>query len=108
MVRRAKIIAIKFIYIAIDVACLYLAIYAACLLRQKLLNFPVSFSYLFLDPQNPFRLIFLFWVVATIFFMNSNHLYQTRREVVEGIEIWLVIKSVFFSAMGTIAAVFSF
>ncbi len=107
MVTRAKILAIKFIYIAIDAACLYSAIYVSCLLRQKLLNFPVSFSYLFLDPQNPFRLIFLFWVVATILFMNSNHLYQTRREVVEGIEIWLVIKSVFLSAMVTIATIYS-
>lgn len=107
MVRRAKILAIKSVYIAIDVACLYFAIYAACLFRQQLLNFPVSFSYLFFDPQNPFRIIFLFWIAATVLFMNSNQLYQTRREVIEGIEIWMVIKSVFFASMVTVAAIYS-
>ena len=53
-----------------------------------------SGSFFVLDPDNHF-------------FLNANHLYQTRREVPEGIEIWLVIKSVFFSCLITIAAIYA-
>ena len=98
---------IKVIYIAIDIACLYFAIYTSCVIRQKLISFPVSVTGLLIDPENPFRFIFLFWILTTIFFLTSNSLYQTRREVPEGIEIWLVIKSIALASLLTIAGIYS-
>lgn len=99
--------AIKTIYILIDLVILYLAIFSSCLVRQKLINFPLSFFGFLVDPQNPFRFILLLWILTTIFFMNMNALYQTRREVLEWVEIWLVIKSVFFSSLLTVVAIYA-
>ena len=107
MESKVKNIIIKSAYIAIDISCMYFAIYATCLMRKNLVGFPVSFQYLLTDPQNPFRYFFLLWILMTVLLMYSNSLYQTRREVVEGIEIWLVIKSVFISSLVTIAAIYS-
>lgn len=107
MIRQSKQFIVKILYILIDVCCLYLAIYLSCLARKKLIDFPLSFPSFLVDESNPFRFIFLFWILTTIFFLNANHLYQTRREVPEGIEIWLVIKSVFFSCLITIAAIYA-
>jgi len=97
---------IKTIYILIDCVCIYLAVFVSCWLKQNLMNFPLSFSGLLFDPHNPFRFIFLLKIVLTILFMSSNALYQTRREVLEGVEIWLVIKSVFFSSLVAVAAIY--
>src|SRR3989344_8651381 len=102
----SKTTAIKTIYILIDICCIYFAIIASCFMRQKLINFPVSFSDFLFDPQNPFRYIVLFWIVTTIFFFNSQSLYQTRREILEGVEVWLIIKSVLLSSLTTIAAIY--
>lgn len=99
--------AIKTIYILIDLAILYIAIFSSCLIRQKLINFPLSFFGFLVDPQNPFRFIFLLWMLTTIFFMKMNALYQTRREVPEWVEIWLVIKAVFFSSLLTVVAIYA-
>lgn len=107
MIRRTQQFIVKILYIAIDVACLYSAIYFSCLVRKKLIDFPLSFSYLLVDEANPFRFIFLLWILITIFFLNSHNLYQTRREVPEGIEIGLVVKSVIFSSLITIAAIYT-
>lgn len=107
MIHRSKQFIIKLLYIFIDVCCLYLAIYLSCLVRKKLVDFPLSFPYFLVDESNPFRFIFLFWILTTILFLNFNDLYQTRREVPEGIEIWLVIKSVFFACLITIAAIYA-
>ena len=107
MIHRSKQFVVKTLYIFIDAGCLYLAIYLSCLIRKKLIDFPLSFPYFLIDESNPFRFIFLFWILTTILFLNSNDLYQTRREVSEGIEIWLVIKSIFFSSLITIAAIYA-
>ncbi len=98
---------IRLSYIALDVLCIYFVIFTSCVIRQKLVNFPVSFEGLLTDPANPFRFTFAFWIFATIFFMNANVLYQTRREISEGIEIWLVIKSVCLASLMTMAAIYS-
>ncbi len=99
--------AIKTIYILIDLVLIYIAIFSSCLIRQKLIDFPLSFFGFLVDPQNPFRFIFLLWMLMTIFFMNMNALYQTRREVLEGVEIWLVIKSVCLSSLVTVVAIYA-
>src|SRR3989338_7958948 len=98
---------IKAAYILIDFCCLYAAIYFSCLIRIKLIDFPLSFSHFLIDESNPYRYIFLFWIIITIFFLNSNNLYQTRREVLEGIEIWHVIKSIFLSSILTVTAIYA-
>lgn len=107
MGNRTKSFFIKIAYIAIDVGCIYFAIYASCLLRNKLIDFPLSFTHLLIDPANPFRHIFIFWIFATIFFLNDQELYQTRREISEGVEIWQVIKSVVLGSLVTIGAIYS-
>ncbi len=107
MMTASKNFLIQVIYVLIDFLLAYFAIYASCIIRQKLINFPVSATGLLTDPLNPFRFIFSFWILTTIFFLNGNALYQTKREVLEGIEIWLVIKSVFFAALLTIAAIYT-
>ncbi len=98
---------IKLAYIAIDVCGIYVAIYASCLMRHKLIDFSVSFSQLLIDPVNPFRYIFIFWIFAIIFFLNDNGLYQTRREILEGIEVGQVIKSVILGSLVTIGAIYA-
>jgi len=103
---RSRQSVIKFIYALIDVVCISFSIYAACYLRQDILNFPLSFSRFLLDAQNPFQIIFHVWILTTIFFANTNNLYQTRREILEGVEIWHVIKSIFQSSLVTVVAIF--
>ena len=67
MIRQSKQFIIKILYILIDVCCLYLAIYLSCLARKKLIDFPLAFPYFLVDESNPFRFIFLFWILTTIF-----------------------------------------
>lgn len=98
MITRPRTVVIKIFYIAIDVICIYSSIFAACYIRQATLPFEITFHGILFDQFNPFRHIFLLWILATLFFVNSNALYQTRREVSEGIEIWLVVKSILFSS----------
>jgi len=106
MLYRSRQSLIKFIYALIDVVCIYFSIYAACFLRQEVLDYPLSFPRFLLDQDNPFQIIFHVWILTTIFFANTNNLYQTRREILEGIEIWHVIKSIFQSSLVTIVAIF--
>ena len=98
---------IKTVYILIDLAIMYIGIFSSCLVRHKLINFSLSFFGFLVDSQNPFRFILLLWMLTTIFFMNMNALYQTRREVSEWVEIWLVIKAVFFSSLLTVVAIYA-
>ena len=106
MWNRTKYFFIKLVYIAIDFVCIYFVIFTSCLLRKKLVGFPVDFPQFFLAPESPFRFIFLFWAITTIFFMYANNLYQTRREIIEGLEIWHVIKSVIFSSLVMVLAIY--
>ena len=74
---------IKLVYILIDILLIYLSIFIACWLRQRALDFPVTFSSLLFDGTNAFRFIFLLWLFTTIYFNSSNRLYMTRRDVLE-------------------------
>src|SRR3989338_3195902 len=107
MKNRIKYAIIKIVYMTIDVACIYVGIFATCVMRPKFVDFPFSFTNLLFDPQNPYRFIFLLWILTALFFMNANSLYQTRREMPESLEIWLVVKSVFFSTLITVLAIYA-
>lgn len=96
---------IKFFYILIDLFFIYISIYLACLIRESTIPFEAHLNSL-LTPENPFRLIFLFWLVITIFFNNNNDLYQTRRELIESLEIWSVIKSVSLSSLIVVVGIY--
>lgn len=97
---------IKFTYILLDAMSLILAIFAAASLRGASLKFPITFYDLFLSPENPYRIIFLLWGLITVLFNNNYGLYKTKRELLEGIEVWRVIKSVFLSTLVMIAAIY--
>ncbi len=96
---------IKFFYIIIDLFFTYLAIFLACWIRQEIIPFQIKFHFP-LEPNNPFRLVFLFWFSTIVFFNNAHDLYQTKRELIESLEIWSVIKSVCFSSLVVIAGIY--
>ncbi len=107
MYNRVKKISVKSFYVFIDICLSYMCIYLACVIRQKSFTFDVSFNRLLLGVENPFRAIFIFWILLVIVFANINRLYQTRRDIFEGFEVWLVLKAVIFSAIFAIVAVYA-
>ena len=84
----------KAFYVFIDILCGYACILAACLLRQKSLPFQLTFHNIVISEENPFRIIFVLWVLLVIVLANIHRLYQTRRDTFEGFEIWQVFKTV--------------
>ncbi len=106
MIKIARHVLIKYTYILIDIMFVSLCIYISCLFRASTLPFEVTYLNCFFDPTNPFRFVFLFWILVAIIINNSNDLYQTRREIVETVEVWRVIKTVFFSSLMTIVAIY--
>jgi len=58
------------------------------------------------EDTNPFRNVFLFWIIVTILANHSNRLYQTKREVYESIEVGQVIKSVAISSLCAIVVIY--
>lgn len=105
MISHTLFILIRLTYVSIDVVCIFLSILLASWLRQA--TFPMTLKQLFFDTSNPFHIVFVLWFVTVLFFNSIYHLYQTRREVVETHEIWLVCRSVFFAAVTVLAFVYS-
>lgn len=97
---------IRFIYLLIDLVCIYFAIYLACEIRHATLPFDITFHGIILEPTNPFRFVFVFWIITTMLFLNVKELYQTRREVIEGFEIGLLLRSVVFSSLVLIIVIY--
>ncbi|MBF0385193.1 MAG: sugar transferase [Candidatus Omnitrophica bacterium] len=97
---------IKLSYKLIDLTLICLAIYIACLLRPGTLGFKVTPLSIFFLPDNPFRAIFIFWIVTTLLLLNTKQLYQTRREILEGYELNLVIRQVFLSGLIVIGPIY--
>ncbi len=106
MTRKLRLSAIKIAYIFIDIFFVSLAIYLASCIRGSSLPYPVTVYNLFINSENPFRAIFLFWILVTILLANSYGLYKTKREISEWIEVWQVIKSVFLAITITIVAIY--
>jgi len=97
---------IKSLYIFLDCFFLSLSIWWACWIRQETLPFSVTIHDVFFDLTNPFRFIFVSWLVITIFLNNNYKLYQTRREIFESIEIVNVLKSVVSASLLVIIAIY--
>ncbi len=97
---------IRLIYLLIDLVCIYFAIYLACKIRHTTLPFEITFHGITFDLANPFRFVFLFWIITTLSFLNVKELYQTRREVLEGFEIGLLFRSVLFSSFVLIIVIY--
>ncbi len=85
---------IRLIYILFDVLSVSLAFYLACFLRPHTIPFQVTVQNFFLSPQNSYRSVFFLWLLMILFFNQTHNLYQTRREMLETVEIWEIIKSV--------------
>ena len=86
------------IYAAIDVVCIVLAFYLVLLFRTQTVPFKVSLLTLF-SHADPFRSLFLVWTLLILFFHYTHDLYQTRREQLESLEIWEVVKSITISTL---------
>ena len=98
---------IKAAYICIDFLCIGFSIYVACQFRAAVaLPFEVTPQNIFFNPVNPFRSLFLFWIITTIYLNHSHGLYQTKRELFESIEIWEVIKSAVLSTLIIIVVIY--
>ena len=88
MGRIKRVVAIKAIYILIDLFCIWASIFLACWMRQNTLPFPFTLHNIFLDYRHPYNLAFISWFFIVPFFNNINDLYETRREQFESEEIW--------------------
>ena len=106
MIHFGKKIIIKLIYMGIDGLIIFLSIYTACLLREETLPFAVTIDNLLNEFVNPYRFAFILLFLTTILINNTNGLYQTKREIIESLEIWQVVKSVSFSCLVTIVALY--
>jgi exopolysaccharide biosynthesis polyprenyl glycosylphosphotransferase len=102
---RLQSILIICIYAAIDVACIILTFYLVLLFRPQTIPFSVSFQSLF-SAADPFKLLFIIWTLLILFFHYTHGLYQTRREQLESLEIWEVVKSIFISTLVIIVLAF--
>lgn len=106
MIRIGRYLIIKSFYIIIDIVLLILSLFAACWIREGTLSFDVTLHSIFFDPLNPFRFLFLFWMSVIILANNAHGLYQTKREIIEPVEVWEVLKSVFLASLMIIVVMF--
>lgn len=93
-------------YMAIDVFFMGLAVYIACKIRPSTLPFEITFHNLFLNVDSPTRSLLLMWVPINVFINNHNGLYETKREKLESIEIFQVIRAVGISAFLSIVLIY--
>ena len=98
---------IRLAYIAIDVVCIGLGFYLSCGLRPGTLPFPVTIGAFFFSPANPFQVIFLLWTLMIVFSNQAHGLYQTRRELLESMEIGVVIRSVCVASLVVIVLAYA-
>ncbi len=92
-------------YAAIDVACIVLSFYLVLLFRPQTVPFSVSIQSFF-SAADPFKLLFMVWTLLILFFHYTHGLYHTRREQLESLEIWEVVKSIVISTLGIIVLAF--
>ena len=85
---------VHLVYLVVDIILIAFSFYLSYSLRysQSLIakNFP--------DYQEYFLLFFL-WAISLIFILNNHRLYSTDRSLTIPREIWLIIRSVFFSSV---------
>jgi exopolysaccharide biosynthesis polyprenyl glycosylphosphotransferase len=92
-------IVIRLVYILLDILAISLSFYLACSLRPHTIPFPVTIEKFILSAGNPYRLVFFLWLLTILFFNQALNLYQTRRAMLETIEIWQVVKAVASSTL---------
>lgn len=97
---------IKIVYMAIDVFFMALAVFIACKLRPTTLPFAITFHNLYMHVESPIRSLLLMWVPINVFINNYNGLYETKREKLESIEIFQVIRAVAISALLSIVLIY--
>lgn len=97
---------VKLLYMAIDTICMGLAVYLACQIRPSTLPFSINFHNLFIEVESPIRSLLLMWIPVNIFINNYNFLYETKREKLESIEIFQVIRAVAISALLSIVFIY--
>jgi exopolysaccharide biosynthesis polyprenyl glycosylphosphotransferase len=86
------------LYAAIDVASIILSYYLVLLFRPQTVPFKVSLFSLF-SSADPFKQLLLIWTILILFFHYTHGLYRTRREQLESVEIWEVVKSILISTL---------
>ena len=92
-------------YAAIDVFCIVSAFFLVLLFRPHTVPFSVSLQSLF-SADDPFKILFMIWTLLILFFHYTHGLYHTRREQLESLEIWEVIKSICISTLVIIVLAF--
>lgn len=97
---------IKLFYIIVDVALIYAALLLTCYLRQNTLAFKIDSFHSLLEPQNTYRFLFLFWMATIVLLLNSRTLYETKREIIEGFEIGLLVRSVFIASVIVVMVIY--
>ena len=102
---RIQPIIIICIYAAIDVVCIISAFYLVLFFRPQTVPFSVSLQNLF-SAADPFKLLFMIWTLLILFFHYTHNLYQTRREQLESLEVWEVVKSTAISTLVIIVLAF--
>ncbi len=102
---RQQQLAIIITYVLIDIMAIGGAFYLVLLFRPSTVPFAVTLPNIISD-INPFRMLFLVWTLLVLFFHQHHGLYHTRREQLESVEIWEVVKSVFMSTLSIIVAVY--
>lgn len=107
MRNRHSRLTVRSLYVLIDIICAYLCIFAACRIRESSLPFDVTFSGIILGNENPFRSIFILWIILIVIFARTHQLYQTRRDILEGYEIWRVLKAVTLAGVCTVVAIYA-
>lgn len=108
MSRFAKQSIILVAYILIDIAFISLSIFLACWFRESKIPFDPTFQNIFFESVNPFRSVFITWIIVSIIINNSHGLYRTKREIIESVELWEVLKSVVLSALTAIVVIYLF
>ncbi len=99
---------IRLTYICIDFVSIIAALTLTCKIRHTTLPFDITVYNVFWGESNPFRFIFIFWLVTTILFLNTRSLYYTRREVMESFELGMLFKAVALSSVVVIVALYGF
>ncbi|MCM8788024.1 MAG: sugar transferase [Candidatus Omnitrophica bacterium] len=92
MFRKRKYV--YFVYLSTDIFFIILSFYLPYSLRYSSSVISSNLPY-FKD----YLLVFLFWGVTLIFFLNNYHLYHTDRNLTIPKEFWMTIKCVFFSSV---------
>lgn len=97
---------IRLIYMIFDVVFIYLAIYLATIIRAQTLPFNVTFFSVLFEQANPFRYLFSFWMATIVIFLNAKNLYYTRREIIEGFELWELFKAIMIASLVVVVSIY--